>query len=73
MTEGNGKQTIQLKLIMEGDSFRVEGIPGNRILAYGMLEMARDVIRQVHERETPAAEVKKSSSLLTLPPGTRLP
>jgi hypothetical protein len=57
---------LKIMLVEESGQVSVNGPISNRILCYGMLEMAKDAITQFHEKQA-------NSKILQVPPGAALP
>ena len=66
--------TLTIKFTPASDEFRVNGPIENMVLCYGMLERARDVIKDVHDGKLKGTKSKKQKgeSVLVSPHGGKL-
>lgn len=58
-----GRPWLQLMLTSEG-ALKVTGHINDKILAYGLLGMARDVIKDFHDKEAKIQRVNNSGGLM---------
>jgi hypothetical protein len=73
MAQGNGPSTppssvivMQIALDQATSRLEVSGIPSSHVIAYGMLELAKDVIRASRQGKV------EQSRIVAPPPGVKL-